>query len=156
MARPGKTVLVERGGICNALSGPVTRYVNGTNIGAPAANTANVGGGCFLLEPDDYVGTKLRLRAIALVNTTAPVSDFTINLFPVLTLTGGAAVVGITVGLAVSPTITFTAPAASSFTRSDTPEFDWPAAGYYTIGIGVSATGAANSSVQIMTSLEAR
>lgn len=151
-----RQIIVERGAFCSALSA-ATRYVIGRNDGTPSIAGANPGSGLFYLEPDDYIGTKLRVRVISLTNATAPVSDYIVSMHPVTAVAGGAAAVTITPGTAIAASqITITAPGISSMIQQVTPEFDWPAAGYYTMSVLASATAAANSCVQLTMQLEAR
>lgn len=153
-----RELIIERGATCAALSA-ATRFL-AVPSQAPPNNSVNCLPGGFVLEPDDYIGTRLRLRVLAVTNAVAPVSDYTMGLYPIAagTIVGGASVVALTAVPAVlaQTQVTVTAPAAGSIMRVEGPEFDWPAAGLYMIGIVSSAAGTANSCVQINAYLEAR
>lgn len=152
-----RQLVVERGAFCQALTGPATRFVIGVNNGIPviAAGT-NPGAGVFYMEPDDYIDTKLRLRVIALTNATAPVQDLLVGVYPVTAVAGGVGLVNITPGAVIVPSqVNIVAPGASSIIQQVSSEFNWPAGGWYTIGIVFSATAAANSVTQLEMYLEA-
>lgn len=155
MARPGKTILIERGGSMSALNNQ-TRFAAHPSS-TPLATSVNAGSTLFYLEPDDYIGTKLRLRCMVVTNATASVSDYTVGLYPITAVAGGAAAVTVTAGSVIAASLlTFTAPGASAMLQSTSPEFDWPTVGWYGIAIANSATGAANSTIQLTAILEAR
>lgn len=146
------TQVVERQALLSALAGPATRFAVGVITNAPQ-NSGNVGAGMFFLEPDDYVGYKLKLRVALYANVTASTSDFTVGLHPITAVAGGATLVTVTAGAMLTPNVTFTAPALSTMTRLETGLFDVPVAGNYVVGVTHSATMAASSSVDITAQL---
>lgn len=155
--QPRRQIVIERGATCAALSA-ATRFLTHP-AASPPNNSVNCIPGAFVLEPDDYIGTRLRLRVISVTNATAPVSDYTMGLYPIAagTVAGGAAVVSITLPTVLAQTqVTITQPGIGSIIRAESPEFDWPAAGLYIIGIVSGTTAQANSCVQINAYLEAR
>lgn len=154
-AQKTRQLIIERGGALAAMT-TGARFAIGFNGSAPVVVGANLAPGMFFLEPDDYIGTKLRIRVTALTNATAPVSDFTVALYKVTAVAGGAAVVNATVAVVPGTSQTVTAPAISSMTRLESPDFDWPSAGWYVFSIDSSANAVASSSVQIHIQLEAR
>lgn len=151
-----RQLVVERGATCNALTLGV-RYAAGANNSGPLAVGSNAATGAFFLEPDDYIGTKLRLRMTVLTNAVAPVSDYSTSLVPITAVAGGAAVVSVTVGTAiVNSSATIAAPGANTLLQTVSSEFDWPSAGWYLLSVGLSANATASSASQVIIQLEAR
>jgi hypothetical protein len=159
MPRNPSRTLVERGAVFNPATTAGTYYAAGQPVTlAPVLATGNAAAGSFYLEPDDYIGTRLRMRVTTFVNDVAPVSNYTVSLHRVLTVSGGAALVAITVDTAVTgSTVVHTAPGANSLTHTETEEFNWPSiSGWYVFRFVNSATGTASSSVQWNVQLEVR
>jgi len=156
MPRNPSRTIVERGSLLSALAAG-TRYPALMNA-APVSLGGNNAFSSFYLEPDDYIGTKLRMRLSTLSNDVASTSDYTVSLHQILTVTGGAAVVGFTVGPAIAgSTITITQPGANTALHTEGEEFSWPSvSGWFVFRIVNSVTGAASSSVQLLIQLEVR
>lgn len=155
-AQARRQLIIERGSTFTVLAAS-TRHPLGWNGGVPAAASGHVGPGAFYLEPDDYIGTKLRLRVSALTNATAPVADFTIAICPITAVAGGVGVVSFTAGAVIAASqVVITAPGIGSMIRQESAEFDWPVAGWYAFSIINSAQPAANACTQLTFQLEAR
>lgn len=136
-----------------------TRYYCVSSIG-PVAASASAGIGVFYFDPAFYTAagyTTMRTRVVTLVNATTPVSDFTTSLNPVTAVAGGAAVVTITAGAAVTGSSTLvSAPVANSMAHAESADFAIPAAGYYVLQMVNSANMVANSSLVSNVFLELR
>lgn len=119
--------------------------------------------GGFYLDPAEVTaGTranKLRLRAQCATNSVAPTVNFTFGLYPISAFGGGSNQVPYinTLGTVVSgSTIAFNTPSASTQTDSNSGDFTWPAAGWYSFGVVVSGTVAANSIPSFLVKLQYR
>jgi hypothetical protein len=113
------------------------------------------------LNPADYAAaprtTYFNISASCAVNATAPAATFTIGLYPVTAVAGATGVIGATLGTVVAgSTIAFPTPALSTLSNGTSGDFAAPAAGYYALGVVVSATTAAASFVSLQTRLRVR
>lgn len=145
-----------KGGQMDALSSNRVLLPDAT-VGSTGTNVR----AAIYLDPADYAvmgrTTKLRVEATVITNDTAPGMSFTIDLRPLTTPVGAAAVVAGTVGGSATATAgTFTTPAANSITRRAGTEIAFPTAGLYVLYVGVSTGMAANSSVVIRANLAVR
>jgi hypothetical protein len=104
------------------------------------------------------VTTKLRIRAIVSVNTTAPTGNFTVGLYPITKGNGGAGVSVYSTGTLVtgSAAPTVTTPAGSSMTSVVGSDFALPADGVYCLAVVTTATVATSSLVHINAVLQMR
>ena len=104
------------------------------------------------LEAADYAisgrTTKLRVRATLTTNGTPPAITFTVGLYPVTSVAGGADVMSVVLGTIDSGSqVSFATPAASSMFEGDSSDFTIPADGYYVLGVSLSGSQANNSLV---------
>lgn len=149
-AAPWRRV-VERLGQIAAATGAGQRFFIGSKGGdAPTTAGGSAGVGVFYFDPADHAeegkSTKVRLALVLLVNGAAPVSDFTVALFPVTAVAGAVGVLSITPGSVIAASsVTVVAPAISAMTIAASADFDPPAAGHYILGVNNSAVTAANS-----------
>ena len=124
--------------------------------------SGDVGRGVFHLDPATYAvsgrTTKLRTKMTLLTNAVASGCDFTLGLYPVTACTGAVGAVAVTLDTVVSgSTAVVAAPAADTRFAVYSSDFDFPAAaGWYCLGLVLSATTAANSRVAIRSALELR
>lgn len=90
--------------------------------------------------------TQLEVDAICLTNATAPAITFTVGLYPISAVAGGADVITMTAGtVQAGSTVAFASPTASTRSRTLSGVFTAPAAGYYALGVVLSGTTAASS-----------
>ena len=123
----------------------------------------SAGGGVFYLNPSFYNAnsrvTKLNLRLTAIPNAVAPAITFTAGLYPVSTY-GGASGAGPTiasVGTIVSGSSTpIASPSAAALTTATSGDFNFPAAGGYTLIVITNGTPAAGSLTELNAYLEMR
>lgn len=111
------------------------------------------------IDPADYtvpnIQTKFRVRAVCLTNATAPAINFTVGLYPVTAVAGGANVITMTPGAVQGgSTVLFTAPALSTPNQNNSGDFTGLVAGYYAFGVVLSGTNAASSRVIISATLQ--
>jgi hypothetical protein len=100
---------------------------------------------------------KLRLRAQAYTNATAPTISYTVGLFPATAVAGGAGSLNTTLGTVVTgSTVAFTTPSASSMNQGNSGDFSLPADGHYALGVTLSGTSAANNVTIIAVQLQLR
>jgi hypothetical protein len=150
--RPFHRVLTARARL-DAL-GAQTATLSETGQASPGGSFGALG--VFYLDPADWpTSGKVRLRVVAVTNTTAPAATFTVGLYPVTTSGGGASAVTVTLGTAVT-TAAIPTPAASSQTTAVSGEIAVPAAGFYTLAVVIDTTMAANSSVMLRATAEGR
>lgn len=127
--------------------------------GVPSGSQGGLG--TFYFDPADYAvpgqAAKLRLAAHVITNATAPACNFTFGLYPVSASAGGAASVSVTAGTIVTgSTAAVTAPALGTRSRTETADFDAPAAGWYALMVTLSADMAASSAAVVRAVLKAR
>lgn len=98
--------------------------------------------------------TKYRVNAVCFTNATAPAANFTVGLYPITANAGGAGAITMTNGAVVTgSTILFTAPALSTQNQNNSGDFTGLAAGYYALGVVISAITAASSRVVLSAKL---
>lgn len=120
------------------------------------------GYGVFYFDPADFTAgsrtTKLRLRVALMTNATAPAATFTVGLYPVSAVAGGTFIsLTATLGTVVAgSSVTFTTPSASTRSQGNSGDFPAPAAGFYVLGVVLSATPAGPSSEAINATLQLR
>lgn len=127
----------------------------GSGVNASAAGAAIP---AFYWDPVDRAAgsrtIRLRIRGTALVNATAPSCTFTIGLYPVNAVAGGAATTSITLGTVNSSTVAFASPSANSLNQAVSTEITGLTAGFFVLGVAVSTNAAANSAVAIRAALQ--
>jgi hypothetical protein len=125
------------------------------------ASATGSGSGVVYIDPADIaygaLTTKYRVQASCLTNATAPAITFTVGLYPVSAVAGGAGAVSITLGtVATGSTVVFTTPSSSTRSNGNSGDFAAPAAGYYALGVVASGSQAANSNAFISARLVGR
>lgn len=128
-------------------------------------NTANSAFALFRLNPADFTvpagrTLKLKLRMTLVINGTAPGagSSFTGSLYPATPAAGGAGGPGINVVNGPAPlaqTAAAVTPGATTSQTIESAEINFPAAGDYTLAVGIAAM-AANSAATVQMELLAR
>lgn len=129
-----------------------------------SALPSGVVGRVFYLDPADWLAgsrtTKLRLRALMFTDAVAPGVTYTFGLYPVATFGNSGANLGATIAttsaVVSGSTAVFASPAANGGTRVDSTDFAAPAAGFYFIGLTISAASAANAYVILNARLQMR
>lgn len=126
-----------------------------------AAATTNSPLAVVYLDPADYalsgLTTKYRVHAICLTDAVAPAVTFTIGLYPISAVAGGADAITMTAGaVQAGSTVAFASPAANLRSQGNSGDFTAPAAGYYALGVVISGATAANSREVIAARVEAR
>lgn len=134
---------------------------NGSTGTGVAASGATAGLSVFYIDPADFTAgtrtTKYRVRAGCLTNATAPTINYTVGLYPVTAVAGGAATVSITLGaVTAGSTVAFNAQGASTPAQGNSGDFTAPVAGYYALATVVSGTAAANSAAAVRARLQMR
>lgn len=126
----------------------------GSNAPAGAAGGLNA----FYIDPADYpTHAKLRVRCSVITNATAPASNFTAGLYPTTTPGGAAANVTAPFGTVTSgSTAAVNTPALGTNTEVSSADFAIPAAGFYALGLVISANMAASSSAVVRIDLEVK
>lgn len=101
-------------------------------------------------------GASCRVRSQFASNAVAPTVTFTVGLYPATFAAGSSGANNTyTFGTVVSgSTVTFTTPSASSSVNGVSTVFPAPAAGMYMLGVHVSANAAANSTQDVLATLE--
>jgi hypothetical protein len=100
---------------------------------------------------------KLCVDAQAIVNGTGPATTLTVGLFPVSSVAGAAGNLQATLGTVTSgSTVAFASPLANTPNQGSSTDFAFPADGYYTLGVTLAGTTAANSRVGINAQLQVR
>lgn len=136
----------------------------------PLGNPLEVSGTGTLYPPailyltrSDYVtkngpAPKLRIRATLHANDVSPTGNFTFGLYPVTRpgTSGGAGVDIYTLGTVVAQATQISTPTADSSNVVTSAEFDFPADGYYVLGLLTSATVAASSHLHVQAQLQVR
>jgi hypothetical protein len=139
-------------------------YFVAAGNGSLTADAAAVNGAVFgvlhLVAADyDVAGLSefLSLRAIAIVNATAPAITITAGLYPASAGVGGADVSGVDLGTVVAgSTAAIASPAALSVGTATSGDFALPADGVYVLGLALSGTPAADSRVSLTIRLRVR
>lgn len=98
---------------------------------------------CFYLAASEYavagMTTRLRVRGTLMVNSFAPVSTYTIGLYPLSAAAGANDQSQYTAGTVVSgSTAVIAAPPATTTTTAVSSEFSFPANGLYALGFTVT------------------
>lgn len=134
-----------------------------THTAASVQETTDTGNGIdvFYLDDADWTVSgrtlKLRVRAQAYTNATAPAMTITAGLFPVSSVTGGVGANQATLGAVTSgSTVAFASPSASTTNQGNSGDFSFPADGHYALGFSASGAGAANSRVVLAIQLQLR
>lgn len=144
----------------NRLDAPVAQTTEMAEGSNGVFTGSNGGNGVFYLDPADWGNGRtanMRLRCLVITNATAPAANFTFGLYPVTALGGGAAAVNVTPGAVIAgSTALFTAPGATATLKADSGDFVCPAAGFYAIGLVISANAAANSSLSVRVQIDRR
>ena len=162
-----RTILTTRGTMTATLIAG-TYYFN--SQGAPIITDGIYGDGlpigCSMyIDPADFptigsLTTKLRIRAQLYTNDSAPISSFTLGLYPFTrpASSGIANVTRYTLGtvIAGSNGASFTTPAADGMYSEVSSDFAIPAAGHYMIGLVNTTTIDANAKVDIVVQLQMR
>jgi hypothetical protein len=134
------------------------KYINGQSV-AFAANTIDQIPSIYFDDADYTVGgktQKLRVRAYALVNGTAPAITFTVGLYPI-TPSGGVDDFILTLGTVVpGSTAAIVTPSINTTSQANSGDFTIPADGAYGLGLVTSGTIANNSAVLIYATLQTR
>lgn len=125
-----------------------------------ASSGAGSGGGTnvFYLDPADWpAGATLRIRVTVVTNDTAPAASFTAGLYPVTTPGGGVATVTSPFGTVVTDsTAVVTTPSANTDNVAVSTDFTPPAAGYYALGVVISANMTVASSAAVRIQLDVK
>lgn len=126
-----------------------------------AAGTTNSPLSVVYLDPVDMdltgYTTKYRVRAVCLTDAVAPAVTFTVGLYPISAVAGGADAITMTAGTVQSgSTVAFASPALSTRSQGNSGDFTAPAAGYYALGVVISGTTAASSREVISACVQAR
>jgi hypothetical protein len=148
------------GFLTSANTGTGTFMINGSYVAS-----ATTGASPIYLLPitgSEYAvagkTTKLRLRTAWATNNVAPGNTATLGLYPVsVSGTAGAGLWQITLGTVVSgSTVVVTTPGPNTASPVVGSDFTIPADGLYTVGVSLSAGGAANSAIQFSTGVGMR
>jgi len=131
------------------------------NNGQLSASGTSIAAGAqqFRLNSADFAQlgktSRMRINAVCDINPTQAGVTFTVGLYPITGVGGGAAIIGYTLGAVVAgSTIAFANPAINTQTAGTSGLFTMPADGFYLIGVQVSGTTAANSLSSISAQLE--
>lgn len=134
-----------------------TPFLNGgfATVGTASSSPAIL---CSL-DPADHditgLTTMLRMRVGFDTNATAPTGTWTLGLYPVSSVAGGAGVFDIaTVGSVLGSVSSAAGPAASTTFNLVGSDFAFPAAGQYVFGLTTSVNQAASSAVSISFQLQ--
>lgn len=124
---------------------------------------ASAGAFVIYLDPSDFLAgsrtAALRLRALMFTDAVAPGADFVFGLYPVAAFIGasGAYPSINTVGTVVAGSVVnFAAPGTNVSLQGVSADFSVPAAGFYTIGVNISAATVADAAFQILATLQSR
>lgn len=136
-----------------------TATTTGLNEGAANAPGGSSGGANpFYFDPADYPAhAKLRVKTSVLTNDVAPAANFTGGLYPITTPGGAAATVTAPFGTVTSgSTAAVTTPALDSKNITASTDFTPPSAGWYALGLVISANMAASSAAFVRLTLEVK
>jgi hypothetical protein len=144
-----------------ASGGPYLLGPGFTGSGVAAAGES-AGLSCFYLNPADYEQSSINKRTVKYrvlgflaTNAVAPAITFTVGLYPVSAVAGAEKVVSVTLGTVVSgSTVAFASPAKETLGQAYSTVITAPAAGYYALGVAVSGSAAAKSSVAVRAILQ--
>jgi hypothetical protein len=135
----------------------------GTYTLMPDGGDGSSGGpGIFYFDPADYAAgsraVKVRVRALVFTNATAPTGTWTVGLYPVSSVTAGSDLPpGPTLGaVTAGSTAAIASPAASSRNQIASADLTAPAAGYYVLGVVLSAQLADLANAQVRGELQLR
>jgi hypothetical protein len=153
LSNPGGTLLMSLGNVSSA---------GAVNVAAGNAS-ASPGDFAIHLDPAIYNAnartTKLAIRAAVFTNAVAPAVNYLYALFPIATYGGasGATPTIASLGAAVTgSSITINTPAAAGPTTLVSTDFNFPAAGFYVLGIVPSGAATAGSVQAHVAQLEMR
>jgi hypothetical protein len=135
-------------------------YFAGQGLVKSAASSGGVVSALYFDDADYTMSgktQKLRVRAQAYTNATAPAITLTVGLYPISSVAGGAAVLVVTLGtVTAGSTVAFASPAASTKSQGNSGDFTIPADGHYVLGVALSGTQATNSLVGLSVQLQTR
>ena len=160
----GYKPIVARSGIMSTSASPGLLGGDGDHGSCPPVGVAGTSFAdyAFYLDPAMFAAgsrvTKLRLSAELHVNAVAPGLNCSVNCYPVSTWGGasGASPIITALGLQIGTLVTFTAPAANSHQQASSVDVNFPAAGWYVLGLVPNGTQAANSYLACRAELQMR
>lgn len=141
-----------------------TKQLMGTSVGLLSSATdtnAAIHVPIIYLDNADYdvagKTTKLRVRATLLTNGTAPGAIIDVGLYPISATGGAAGFWQATMGTVISGSnAEFHSISTSTRHQDDSGDFDFPADGYYTLGLLADANAAANFRSMVTAQLQVR
>lgn len=150
---------VERTGSLNEGNSAVTRTL-GTAGTTPATTTPLSGASLFYIPTSNFavtgLTTKLSLHASLITNATSVgTCTYTVHLYPVTAVAGGADVFSLTLGSSQT-SVAFVDPAASTIHQSTAADITMPSAGLYGLFLHNSAVTATDALVAVTATLRYR
>lgn len=156
LASPNNTVyktVAQVGGLVNAGSAAGTYYFTpGANLTGSGVTNASLPV-IFPFTTTDYAvankATVFRLAASWVTNNVAPLSTFTLGMYPITASSGGVSSLGITLGAVVAGSngALVAAPAATANNKIYSADFSMGASANYAFGMAISVATAAASSL---------